>query len=185
MRPFARISLAAALVAGAAAGPAGAAIPTTPACRGRDVAASFRLVPGSPGAGNVLYALRLKNTSARTCFVSGLAQLRLVGRKGAVLPTHLRAASPGRLTAVKVDLAPRGWATATARFSPDVPGPGEGGSRRCEPAAYRVRIAPPPGGGWTVGPVAPATPVCSHGSMTLTALVAGRRRPARRSRRSA
>jgi hypothetical protein len=177
MRAFVRMSLATALVGCAASGLAGAAVRTTPACRGRDVVASFRLVPGSRGAGNVLYALRLRNISARTCFVSGLAQLRLVGRNGASLPTQVRAAGRGRLTAVKVDLTPGGWATATARFSPDVPGPGEGGARPCEPVASRVRVAPPPGGGWTVGPVVPATSVCSHGSMTLTALVAGREPP--------
>jgi hypothetical protein len=150
----------------------------TPPCVARDLTGTFAAVPGSAGAGQISYNLRLRNRSSRTCFVSGLARLRLVDRKGRLLPTHIAASHPGQLTAVRIDLRPGGYAAATARFSPDVPGPGEGGNGPCERTAYRVRVTPPPGGGVLVAPVRPATPVCEHGSIVLSGLVAGRNGPA-------
>jgi hypothetical protein len=140
-------------------------------CTGAQLSGTFSVVRGSAGAGNIVYALRLRNRSPRTCFVSGLAGLRLLGRTGRALPTHVTAAFPGALTAVIVRLRPGAAAKATARFSPDVPGPGETG-RVCEPTAYRVRVTPPPGGGTLVAPVVPPTPVCEHGRLQLSALSA-------------
>jgi hypothetical protein len=154
-----------------------AALGGTPACRGPQLAATFSVVRGSAGAGNIVYALRVRNRSDSACFVSGLPQLRLLGRTGKPLPTHVTAARPGQLTAVRVVLRPGGYASASARFSPDVPGPGEGGVRRCEPVAYRVRVTAPPGGGTTTGPVSPPTSVCEHGTMSFSALVPGRTPP--------
>jgi hypothetical protein len=161
--------LALGLVAAALAGP--------PACRGSQLAASFSVIRGSAGAGNIVYALRLRNHSARSCFVSGLPQLRLLGQTGRTLPTHVVAAHPGELAAVKVVLRPGAYASASARFSPDVPGPGEGATGRCEPVAHHARVTAPPGGGTTTGPVAPPTSVCEHGTMSFSALVAGRTPP--------
>jgi len=149
----------------------------TPACVGRDLTGTFAGVPGSAGAGSISYNLRLRNRSSRTCFVSGLPQLQLVGRTGKALPTHVRASHPGALTAVRVVVRPGGYTAATARFSPDVPGVGEGGYGPCEPKAYRARVTIPPGGGIVVVPLIPATPVCEHGSMTFSVLVAGRNGP--------
>src|SRR5262249_42653789 len=72
------------------------------------------------------------------------------------------------LTAVRVDLPPGARARATARFSPDVPGPGEQTIGRCEPVAHTLRVAP--GGGGTLrAPIRQPTPVCEHGPMTWTA----------------
>ena len=48
-------------------------------CRSPDVAATFDLVPGSPGAGSVTYALRVRNRSTAVCEVSGLPGLVLLG----------------------------------------------------------------------------------------------------------
>jgi hypothetical protein len=69
-----------------------------------------------------------------------------------------------------VTLAPGQAAGATARFSPDVPGPGEPrlASGQCEPTAYRLRVSPP-GGGTATAAVQQPTPVCEHGTMQLTA----------------
>jgi uncharacterized protein DUF4232 len=131
------------------------------------------VIPGSPGAGGISYMLRLRNRSSRTCFVSGLAGLRLLGKTGRPLPTKVTAAFRPGLTAVRVVLRPGHWAKAEARFSPDIPGPGEPQTTGpCEPKAYRVRITPPPGGGTLVGPVSPPTPVCEHGGISLKALSA-------------
>jgi hypothetical protein len=162
------VSLAAVTAAGAS---------TTPACAGRDLTGTFAAVRGSAGAGQISYNLSLRNRSTRACFVSGIPGLRLVGRSGALLPTHVSPAHPGQLTAVRVVLRPRAYAAATARFSPDVPGVGEPVGKTCERIAYRLRVTPPPGGGVTIVPVLPRTPVCEHGGMVLSVLVAGRHGP--------
>jgi len=131
---------------------------------------SFTVVPGSAGAGNIVYALRMKNTSHTSCTVTGIPAMTLLDRRGKRLPTHPFPAHPGALTAVLVRLAPGRTATATARFSPDVPGPGEPVSgRRCEPVAYTLLVRPN-GGGTVRAPIRPPTPVCEHGGMTWSVL---------------
>ena len=137
-------------------------------CRGTQLAGSFAVVPGSAGAGNVTYALRLKSTSASACTVTGLPLGRLLGRRKGPLPTQVRAAFPGGLTAILVTLAPGKAARATARFSPDVPGPGETASARSEPIAYWLRVAGQ-GGGSTTVKVVPPTSVCEHGRLLFSA----------------
>jgi hypothetical protein len=129
---------------------------------------SFSVVYGSAGTGNIVYALRIRNRSTRPCFVSGLPQLRLLDRKGRPLPTNVRPAFRGR-PAVRVVLRPGARARATARFSPDVPGPGEPvGQTVCEPLAYELRVVPRPGGGALVVPIRPPTAVCEHGRLELS-----------------
>lgn len=140
-------------------------------CRGADLAGAFSAVPNSAGAGNIVYRLRLTKRTDGSCFLSGIPQLRLLGKDGKALPTHVRAAHPGQLTAVRVVLA-RGRSTSlTARFSPDVPGPGEPVGRHCEPVAYRLRVDPGGGGTVTV-PIRQPTAVCEHGTLSLTVFTA-------------
>jgi Domain of unknown function (DUF4232) len=148
--------------------------PTNPRpCAGAQLTGSFSVVPGSAGAGSISYRLRLRNRSPQTCFVSGLAGLRLVGKTGRPLPTKVTPAFRPGLTAVRVVLRPGRAAKADARFSPDIPGPGEPQTRGpCEPKAYRARVTPPPGGGTLVVPVLPPTSVCEQGEMSLKALTA-------------
>ena len=164
---------AAALVAAAGIGA------STAGCSAAQLAATFTVVPGSAGAGNIVYVLRLRNRSATGCFVTGLVGMRLYGKAGSALPTHvIFAGRPGMLTAVIVRLKPGAYASATARFSPDVPGPGEPVSgTQCEPTAYRVRISIPPTHASVAAPVKPPTPVCEHGSLQVSVLVAGRNGP--------
>jgi hypothetical protein len=136
-------------------------------CRGADLSGRFAVVPGSAGAGNIVYRLRLVNRSHATCDVTGLPVVQLLGKTGKALPTHPIAARPGEATAVLVALAPGAAATADARFSPDVPGVGEGTTGPCEPKAYRLRVTAR-GGGTTVAAIAPATPVCERGQLQLS-----------------
>ena len=152
-------------------GVGGAASREDAACTARELSGSFALVPGSPGAGNVVYALRLTNRSSRLCFVTGIPGLRLLDRHGRPLPTHVIPVHRGALTAVIVRLAPGQSATDTARFSPDVPGVGESG--KCEPVAYKLRVTPT-GRGTLVVAVRPPTRVCEHGSLQMTVLVKAR-----------
>jgi Protein of unknown function (DUF4232) len=166
-------SLAAAATTAVALATGSPAAPVLP-CTGSMLSGTFSAIPGSAGAGNIVYALRLRNRTATTCFVSGLAGLRLFGKTGRALPTRVEPAFRPGLTAVRVVLRPGARAKATARFSPDVPGPNEPTiGRQCEPTAYRVRVTPPPGGGTLIAPVSPPTPVCSHGHISLSALSPG------------
>src|SRR3954453_11922360 len=114
-------------------------------CKGSQLAGSFKAIPGSPGAGSISYALRLQNVSTSPCSVTGLPQGQLLGRTGRKNPTLVRAAFRGGVTAILVPLAPRQSARATARFSPDVPGVGEGSGKQCEPTSYRFRVTAPGG----------------------------------------
>jgi hypothetical protein len=165
-----KISLAALIVAAAAALAASTAfgLPSGADCKGSQLAGRFAVVSGSAGAGNIVYKLALKNTSATPCTVSGLPQGQLLGKTKANLPTHIRAAHANQLTAVLVTLAPGDAAYATARFSPDVAGTGEQSVGACEPKAYWLRVRAP-GGGTTTMKLAPATSVCEHGTLSFSA----------------
>jgi hypothetical protein len=140
----------------------------TPGCRAAHLGARMSVLRGSAGAGQITYVLALRNRSASRCTVSGLAGLRLLDRRGRALPTHEHPASPGAGTAVLVRLAPGGHAYATVRFSPDVGGPGEGATHRCEPLAHAVRVSlPSPARGRLTAPVSPPTSVCSRGALSV------------------
>jgi Protein of unknown function (DUF4232) len=152
--------------AGSATVGAGAAVSSR--CTGRQLTGRFAVVPGSGAAGSISYRLRLTNVSSATCTLTGLPQGRLLGRSGVPLPTHVRAATPGALTAVLVRLAPGKAALATARFSPDVPGPGETTPGACERTSYSFRVAAQ-GGGTTTVKLRPPTPVCEHGRLFFSA----------------
>jgi len=144
-------------------------------CTGAMLDGTFKAIPGSAGAGNIVYRLRLANTGGAPCFVTGLPGVTLLDARGGKLPTRARfAGRPGMLTAVMVPLRPgSGSATLTARFSPDVPGPGEPvAGRQCERPAYKLRVSPS-GGGSVVVPISPPTPVCEHGGLQLTNFVKG------------
>jgi hypothetical protein len=136
-------------------------------CTGNDLAGRFAVVAGSAGAGNIVYSLRLTNTSAGPCFVSGLPAATLLGADGTPLPTSVAAAQPGQATAAKIVLQVSGTAKADARFSPDVPGTGEQHSGPCEPRAAVLRVNAP-GGGSVAAPVSPPTSVCEHGALSFS-----------------
>jgi hypothetical protein len=157
------------LVLTAAATSAGAASGgTAPGCRAAQLGGRMSVLRGSAGAGQITYVLALRNRSPARCTISGMPGLRLLDRRGGALPTHERPASPGTGTAVLVTLASGGRAYATVRFSPDVPGPGEGTGRRCEPLAHAVRVnLPSPARGTLTAPVSPPTSVCSRGALSV------------------
>lgn len=167
-----RLLAAAAVVAALATSAGAQATSGGGRCQGAQLAGSFAVVPGSAGAGSITYALRLKNVSAAACTVTGLPLGRLLGRRRGALPTHVRAAFPGALTAILVRLAPGRSTRATARFSPDVPGVGEGAPGRCEPIAYWLRVTGQGGGSTTVN-IVPPTPVCEHGRLVFSAYAHG------------
>ncbi len=165
-----KISFAALVVGAAAAWSVAAAFGHRDAdrCTGSQMKGGFAVVRGSAGAGNIVYKLTLKNVSTTMCTLTGLPQGQLLGRTGAKLPTHIHAANPGALAAILVRLVPGDTTYATARFSPDVPGPGEQTPGRCEPVAYKLRVNGQ-GGGTSTAAIAPPTSVCEHGALAFTA----------------
>lgn len=139
-----------------------------PACTGSSLGGTFAGIPGSAGAGQISYRLTVTNTSNAACFVSGMPQLQLLDAQGAALPTSVTAAQPGQATAAKIVLQPSASATSDARFSPDVPGVGEGqAGKPCEPVAHQLQVTAN-GGGTFVVPITPPTSVCEHGSLRMT-----------------
>jgi hypothetical protein len=124
-------------------------------CTGSDVSATFDVLQGSAGAGNIVYTLTLKNTSQQDCAVTGMPQVQLLDANGADLPTHVIPA--GKNTAVYTLLHPGDTARATARFSPDVDPCGK-------TVAHTLRVTPN-GGGTVDAAISPPTRVCQDGSM--------------------
>ena len=131
---------------------------------------NFQAVGNNGYAGNIVYALRLRNASAGACTVTGIPHVQLLNAKAAKLPTAAVAAHPGVKGAI-VTLAPNKAAVSTARFSPDVPGKGEQQLGHCEAISYKLRVTPSAGGG-LIAPITPATSVCEHGGMAFSVLTA-------------
>lgn len=147
--------------------------PTSGACTGSDLSGSFAVVPGSAGAGQISYQLTLTNTSQGSCFLSGLPDALLLDETGAALPTHVSPARSGQPAAARITLEPGASVHAQARFSPDIPGPGERQTGPCEPVATRLRVQAT-GGGTVDVPVRPPTSVCEHGSLVFEVLAGAR-----------
>jgi hypothetical protein len=135
-------------------------------CTGNQLKGTFDLVPGSAGAGQIEYALALKNTSASPCSLRGIPQATLLGAGGAALPTHVRAAGTGLKK--RVALEPGASSLAQARFSPDIPGQGDSQSGPCQPQAATLQVMPA-GGGFTDAAIKPPTSVCQQGTLTFEA----------------
>jgi hypothetical protein len=141
-----------------------AAAPAAPAtCSADRLSGTFTLVPGSAGAGSVSYLLRLQNDGTAACSLKGLPDAQLVDAQGVDLPTSVQPSGrPPAATTVVLD--PGKAAIAEARFSPDVPGAGEGTSP-CEAKAEILRVSS--GGEFVELPVRPPTPVCEHGELAF------------------
>jgi hypothetical protein len=136
---------------------------TANACTGDAMSGTFKVVPGSAGAGQISYRLTVTNTSPVECYVSGLPQVQLVGANGADLPTSVIPEQPGADTSAKLVLQPNASVSADARFSPDVNGTGDSTTGRCQPNAVTARIAF--GGAPLDVAVKPPTPVCEQGQL--------------------
>ncbi len=139
---------------GASAGP----------CTGQQLTGTFVLVPGSAGAGQVEYALAVKNTSHSPCALRGIPRATLLGVSGTALPTHVTSAGTGG--ASRIVLQPGASAVADARLSPDVAGQGDSQSGTCQPQAHTLQVTPN-GGGVMDAAIRPPTSVCEQGSLNF------------------
>jgi hypothetical protein len=134
-------------------------------CTGQQLTGTFALVPGSAGAGQIEYALMVKNRSHTPCSLRGVPKALLLGVSGSALPTHVTSAGGG---ATRVVLQPGASAVADARFSPDVAGTGDSQSGTCQPKAHTLQVTPN-GGGVTDAAIKPPTSVCEQGSLNFKA----------------
>ncbi|HJU37338.1 MAG TPA: DUF4232 domain-containing protein [Gaiellaceae bacterium] len=135
----------------------------TKPCTGAQVAGTFTLVPNSAGAGQIAYALTLKNASSSPCLVRGVPQATLLDASGTPLPTHIRAAEGGKRPIL---LPPGASALAQARFSPDVAGDGDSQTGACQPTAHTLQVTAA-GGGVAEAPIKPPTSVCQQGTLNF------------------
>jgi hypothetical protein len=148
----------------------------TPRCHTSGLSGSFTLVPNSQGAGNEVAKVTLTNTSGTVCHVYGFVGMQLLNAQHQPLPTNV--VRDHSLAELIVTLIPNGSASAAARFSPDVPGPGDAQNGQCQPTAAFVEITPPDETTHLVVPVQPATSVCSSGQLRTTSLIPGGDAPA-------
>lgn len=130
------------------------------ACKAADLSASFDVQPGSAGAGNIVYVLKLTNTSTVACVFTP-SILQLLDASGGDVPTHAQPA------AIPKKIAAGASVSYEARFSPDVPGVGDSTSGQCEPVASTLRVTV--GSGTVDAPIKPPTSVCEQGSMQFRA----------------
>ena len=158
------------LIAGVQAADGGVAQSSARVCVGGDLAAAFSLEPGSMGAGNVVYRLRLTNVSSAACVLNTPLRFLLFDLHGVALPTHVTVTNAGK-PAWGVIAAHRPVLYAKGRFSPDVPGVGEQERGPCEPVARRLRVTLPAGSHVTAA-ITPTTRVCERGSISLTVVPA-------------
>jgi hypothetical protein len=135
-------------------------------CTGEQLTGTFALVPGSAGAGQIEYALTVKNASHTPCSLQGIPKAILLAASGGTLQTHITSAGPGG--ASRVVLQPGASAAADARLSPDVAGPGDSQSGTCQPQAHTLQVTPN-GGGVTDAAIKPPTSVCEQGSLNFKA----------------
>lgn len=160
------LALSVLILATAAATASGAV--TIPRCTGAELTGTFKAIPGSEGAGNIIYKLTVKNVSTKICSLSGLPAGTLLNKAGKAQTTSVIAEYKNRL-ATFVTLEPGKSTIADARFSPDVPGVGEGAAgKACEPTSYFFRLKGQ-GGGATTLKIAPPTAVCEHGRLQFSA----------------
>jgi hypothetical protein len=132
-------------------------------CTGDSMSGAFKVVPGSAGAGQIVYRLSVTNTSPVRCYVSGLPDVQLLGSDGAELPTKVVPEQPGTATSARIVLSPGASASAEARFSPDVTGTGDQTNGACQPQATTLRVAF--GGSPLDVQISPATSVCERGTL--------------------
>lgn len=140
-------------------------------CDAASLSGSFAVILGSQGAGNVAARLVLTNHTASPCTTGGYVGLQLVGSNGASLPTNVQRAA-GVAPGANFVLGPGASASMSARFSPDVPGPGDSQTGACQPSAAATLVIAPNGMHQFQVP-GPASPVCERGTLSITPLQAG------------
>jgi hypothetical protein len=124
---------------------------------------TFKVVPGSAGAGHIAYRLRIANHHA-DCLFPTKPHVHLLARDRDGLPAH--AIWPST-THLEILIPADRVAAATATFSPDIPSGGEP-QAHCERVAHTLILNIRTGA--LGAEVDPPTRVCGHGRMTFRAI---------------
>jgi len=133
------------------------AAPAGTACTAGDLSASFQVLQGSAGAGNIVYTLQATNRSQQTCTLRGVPKIAFLDTNGDSMHSTI-ADTSGKITTVSLD--PGGSATAQVRFSPDVD--------PCDPGtASTLRVEFPDGTALDTN-LEPQTRLCGAGSLQPT-----------------
>lgn len=123
-------------------------------CEASDLTGTFAVLPGSAGAGNIVYTLHVTNASQHACTVAGVPSVTFLDAHGAVMDQHTNPEGPAGPV---VSLQPGGSASAQVRFSPDV--------APCDPGtATTLRVQMPDRSTFDVE-LDPATKLCGAGSV--------------------
>ncbi len=134
-------------------------------CAASRLQMSFSEIPGSQGAGNVVYVLKLHNANRSRCTLSGAPTLKLLGAHHNALSSRVISNGIGKLTTQRAVVPAGANVWLTTRFSPDVPGVGETGPGQCEPTAYDLVLSSKGFTGSVTAAIKPSTPVCEHGQL--------------------
>jgi len=127
-------------------------------CTASDLTATFQVVQGSQGAGNIVYTLRATNASQGACTLSGFPTVSFLDANGAALPSKTADDGPGGAV---VTLQPGDTATSQVRFSPDV--------TPCDSGTATTIRAGVPDGTTLTAKIDPATKLCGAGSLQPSA----------------
>jgi hypothetical protein len=139
-------------------------------CVSAGLRGGFTLIPGSQGAGNVVGRIVLTNVGPAPCRTGGYVGMQLLAANGQPLPTTVEREVASVQPVLVV--VPGASASATARWSPDVAGPGDSTSGQCQPTATATDITPPNDRTHLVVP-GPGTSVCERGILVVSPLQAG------------
>jgi hypothetical protein len=124
-------------------------------CSASDLTGTFEVLPGSAGAGNIVYTLKVVNASQGACTVSGVPTIDFLDSNGQPLK---KTVSPnGAGTAVLVTLQPGDSARSQVRFSPDVD--------PCDPGTATMLRVTMPDNSTLDAKIDPATKLCGNGSL--------------------
>jgi len=124
------------------------------ACTAHDLTGTYTVLPGSQGAGNIVYSLKVTNASQGACTVSGVPTVAYLDASGNALPSKLYP-NDGQTTVVT--LQPGGSATSQVRFSPDV--------TPCDTGTATTLRLTMPDGSTLDAKIDPATHLCGGGSL--------------------
>jgi hypothetical protein len=123
-------------------------------CTARDLTATFEVLQGSAGAGNIVYTLRVQNASQHECTVGGVPDITFVGHE-----SHIPATNSG--VDSFVTLQPGDSARSQVRFSPDVD--------PCQPGTASTLRLTMPDGTTLDAKIDPPTKLCGGGSLQPSA----------------
>ena len=128
------------------------------ACTAHDLTATFQVLQGSAGAGNIVYTLKVTNAAQAACTVHGIPDIAFLDAAGNTMTAHTTpSGGPGAVVA----LQPGDSATAQVRFSPDV--------TPCDPGTATTLNVSFPGNSLLATKIDPATRLCGAGSLQPSA----------------